>query len=61
MKTGILLLAIASVFCSPFASRSAESHHPDLTGQVLTEANTPLTGATVFIYTAGPKVGLGTI
>ena len=61
MKTRILLFAAASVLCSPFASWGAESDHPDLTGQVLTEENTPLAGATVFIYTAGPKVGLGTI
>jgi hypothetical protein len=61
MKIGIVLFAAAFVLCSPFASWSAESRHPDLTGQVLTDENTPLKGATVFIYTAGPKVGLGTI
>ena len=61
MKIGILLFAVAFVLCSPFRSWSAESQHPDLTGQVLTEQDTPLKGATVFIYTAGPKVGLGTI
>ena len=61
MKTGIVLFATASVLCSPFGSWCAELRHPDLTGKVLTEENTPLKGATVFIYTAGPKVGLGTI
>ncbi len=61
MKIGILHFAAAFVLCSPFSSWSAESRHPDLTGKILTEENSPLKGATVFIYTAGPKVGLGTI
>ncbi len=34
---------------------------PDLTGTVLTDSGKPLANATVFIYTAGPKVGVGTL
>jgi hypothetical protein len=57
----MVLFAAAYVLCSPIGSWCAESRHPDLTGKVLSEEDTPLKGATVFIYTAGPKVGLGTI
>ena len=34
---------------------------PDLKGTVLTDAGQPLPNATVLIYTAGPKVGVGTL
>ena len=34
---------------------------PDLNGTVLTETGHALSNATVFIYTAGPKVGVGTL
>jgi hypothetical protein len=34
---------------------------PDLTGTVLTDGGKPLPDATIFIYTAGPKVGVGTL
>ena len=34
---------------------------PDLAGKVVTEAGRPVSNATVFIYTAGPRVGPGFI
>jgi hypothetical protein len=37
------------------------AQRPDLTGTVLTDAGKPLANATVFVYTAGPKVGVGSL
>jgi len=48
----LALSALISAFGSP---------KPDLTGIILTDAGKPLANATVFIYTAGPKVGVGTL
>ena len=44
---------------SAFSALSAQK--PDLTGTVLTDTGKPLAKATIFIYTAGPKVGVGTL
>jgi len=45
----------------PMASRSAEAEtkRPDLSGVVQSTNGQPIAGASVFIYTAGPKLGVG--
>jgi hypothetical protein len=45
----------------PIASRSAEAEvqRPDLAGVVKSKNGQPISGATAFIYTAGPKLGVG--
>jgi hypothetical protein len=40
---------------------AAQPAHPDLNGRVFADGAQPLTGATIFVYTAGPKVGVGTV
>jgi hypothetical protein len=57
MKSSSLLFSLiaASMISASGAQR------PDLTGTVLTDTGKPLANATVFIYTAGPKVGVGTL
>src|SRR6266536_754660 len=40
-----------------FTALAAPGARPDLTGRVLSEDGSPVPKATVFIYTAGPKVG----
>ncbi|HNQ72858.1 MAG TPA: carboxypeptidase-like regulatory domain-containing protein [Verrucomicrobiota bacterium] len=50
-----LLCATALAFSSRFAP--ADTARPDLRGRVLFENATPVTNATVFIYTAGPRTG----
>jgi hypothetical protein len=57
MKSHSVLLSLL-VF-STFSAVGAQK--PDLTGTVLTDAGKPLPNATIFIYTAGPKVGVGTL
>ena len=52
----ILLLLSVSWTINAFGAQK-----PNLAGAVLTEAGQPLPNATVFIYTAGPKVGVGTL
>lgn len=48
------------VFLTAFSFRTiADSPRPDLTGRVLSGEDSPLQGATVFIYTAGPREGVG--
>ncbi len=51
LATSLLLTA-----ANPLLAADAR---PDLTGRVLHEDDSPVTNATVFIYTAGPKVGTG--
>lgn len=50
----LLLLAVVS---SPGAE--AEKKRPDLTGGVRSTNGQPIPRASAFIYTAGPKVGIG--
>lgn len=57
MKPLTLLLPLLAI--STVATMAAA--RPDLTGTALTDTGTPLTNATVFIYTASPKVGIGTL
>jgi len=44
-----------------WAINTPSAASPDLTGSVVTEAGRPIQDATVFIYTAGPRVGPGYI
>ena len=57
MKPFSVLLSIVAL--SAISSSAAQK--PDLTGTILTDTGKPLANATVFIYTAGPKVGVGTL
>lgn len=50
------LWLLATAAWLPSASAFAQL---DLTGTITSEAGEPLTGATVWIYTAGPRVGIG--
>ena len=57
MKT-IVILALSTLVAWFPGSLAAQSIRPDLNGRVLTESGSPLNGASVFIYTAGPKIGV---
>src|SRR5207237_7740647 len=46
------------LFSIPSASAA---QRPDLTGAVVNDAGRAISNARVFIYTAGPKVGVGTL
>jgi hypothetical protein len=54
----LLLTCMASLAVGPLA---AEPARPHLEGRVASEPGQPLKGASIFIYTAGPKVGVGTL
>ena len=43
------------LFAAVWTINSLGAPKPDLTGKVITEAGRPVSNATVFIYTAGPK------
>ena len=58
MKSFSLMLSLLAV---SMVTALAAPPRPDLTGTVLTDTGKPLANATVFIYTAGPKVGIGTL
>ena len=58
MKTPAVFLA-ATV--GILGMSAATKERPHLSGEVLTERDVPLQSASVFIYTAGPKVGVGTL
>jgi hypothetical protein len=60
MRT-IVTMALSTLTALSAGGLAAQSTHPDLNGRVLTESGSPLNGASVFIYTAGPKVGVGTL
>src|SRR5437016_3450361 len=53
MKPQALLLSLPVLW----AINTLGAARPDLTGSVVTEARQPVPEATVFIYTAGPRVG----
>ena len=61
MRIMPLLVLGAGVLARWAGVGSDNAARPDLTGAVLTEDGSPLKGATVFIYTAGTKVGRGTL
>ena len=54
-------LSISLLLVSVQPSRLAAADAPDLTGVVKSKSGEPLPGASVFIYTAGPRVGSGVI
>ena len=54
---GILCLAAPEI-ALPTVANSPETH---LTGRILREGQTPVTNATVFVYTARPKFGAGVV
>ena len=49
-----MITQLAAVFIAGLAQQAG---NPDLEGKVLTEAGTPVQGATVFVYTAAPREG----
>jgi len=61
MKTAFVCLFVAVAFNVRAAQSGADAPHPDLNGHVFTPNGSPLKDATVFVYTAGPKVGKGTL
>ena len=53
---------IAAWCCAVFATGSLFAQEkPDLTGKVVNEEGAPVADASIFIYTAGPRVGPGYI
>ena len=60
-KTQVLLIAsLVSVSAfNPARAAEPKPPRPDLTGTVRTKEGAPLKDASVFIYTAGPRVGPG--
>ena len=52
---------IAVLLVAFFALAVPAQEKPDLTGRVVTEQGAPIADASVFIYTAGPRVGPGYI
>jgi len=65
MKTNPLPVAVLALCIAPafFAMKSiaATEPRPDLIGRVTSDEGAPLTNATVFIYSAGPKTGSATL
>jgi hypothetical protein len=55
------LLSTFAVFVVLAAAASAEDQKPRLAGTVQDSDGRPLKGATVFISTAAPRVGLGVL
>ena len=53
-----LLVGLVLFACTTFAAPGAR---PDLTGRVVGEDGSPVPKATVFIYTAGPKLGTSSL
>ena len=43
------------------AAATPATARPDLTGRVISKEGQPVTDASIFIYTAGPRVGPGDI
>ena len=56
MKTAFTSLFVAVAFHTSAAQSGAYALRPDLEGRVHTQNGSPLKDATVFIYTAGPRV-----
>ena len=60
MLAGPFLLMSLLLVLLP-ASQLAAADTPNLTGVIKSQGGQPLAGASVFIYTAGPRVGSGVI
>jgi hypothetical protein len=61
MKLWFFFVLAAGMVSGEAAAGSTYVPRPDLTGQVLTPDASPLVDATIFIDSAGPKVGRGTL
>ena len=61
MKRGFCICSLLGLLFIASFSRSADTDtkRPDLTGVVQTTNGQPIADASVFIYTAGPKLGVG--
>ncbi len=59
--TAMKLISLLLLVCVLSTADDLGAQRPDLSGVVLTVASKALPNATVFIYTAGPKVGVGTL
>ena len=59
--TRTFLVALLFLATTLAAARTEAGALPDLTGIVSARDNTPIKDATVFIYSAGPKEGRGTL
>ena len=61
MKRGLCIWFLLGLLFVAWLSRSAdtETKRPDLNGVVQTTNGLPIADASVFIYTAGPKLGVG--
>ena len=56
-----MAIVILSLGTCSWADETAAGAYPDLTGTVKDEEGKPLSNATIFIYTAGPKEGAGVL
>src|SRR5262245_42745466 len=56
-----LPLTLALAMSNSGLKAAEDNVRPDLRGTVLDETGKPITNATVFIYTAGPKQGTGVL
>jgi hypothetical protein len=61
MKRGLGIWFLMGLHFVALLSRSAdtETKRPDLSGVVQSTNGQPIADASVFIYTAGPKLGVG--
>lgn len=59
MRTPSLIACLTLLITVPGVASAAEAARPNLAGRVLHADRSPVAKATVFIYTAGPKVGPG--
>jgi hypothetical protein len=61
MKTGLIFTTLLLALPSAALLRGAgdEPRRPDLTGHVKGQTGVPITNASVFIYTVGPREGVG--
>ena len=59
-RSSLMAVTLCAVLFLSSAVRAEEpATRPDLTGVVRSQSGAPLKDATIFIYTAGPRVGAG--
>jgi hypothetical protein len=61
MKTWFACFALAAMAAAEALAGSTNAPRPDLTGRILTQDGSPVPEAAIFVYSAGPKVGRGTL
>jgi len=61
MKTICCLLISTGLLLAAGGALMADEARHDLVGHVVHEDKSPVTNATVFVYTAGPKIGTGVV